>query len=535
MTHTQWISEDYMWMELYTEDEYKTYFDSITSWLEYYDANSLYPSQMIDKPIACGQMYYNNVDLRTSDFIINSMEKEAALDKPDVWSAALIKVNVTCPTDLLIPFLMRRDDKGRNEQNLLPIKELWYAGPELLEAIRLGYKITRVYAYYRFDKFEVLYKEFITYCYNQRKANPTGALNIMPKFCMNSASGKGAQHIIYESQSILIGDKEMYGERKATSTECKVIFTDNHCDEALACFLKETKSVTMTPFCLNATVWILAWSRVAMSKFTRLIDGYRSVTNCPIYGDTDSLFITNTTAATCPPGTFGKELGMFKNEMPTSKILRMMILAPKTYMKVFLGPKHLRDGKCGDYYEKDGTLREIPRLSYLAHPQGRRIKDCKRQPIEVKDEYEKMLQVTCKGIPHYSKPYRAQEEYLVSPLKQQEILDIAIKLNSRKETLDATAFKQVALKDRYHVFEEPGQPPRVYAAFTEETFFKVSQGKGSFTTVFGMMDRNLQQTNMEKMGIILDYNHRKLVAEPYWEKGKRIKNEDFITYPLGYQ
>ncbi len=460
------------------------------------------------------------------------MEKEAHTDLPGLWSSRLIQVDITCPKDLLIAFLMRRNEKGNNEQTLLDITRRWYAGPELMEAIRLGYKLTHVYNYYKFDYFEVLYATFIKVCYEERKKHPSGALNLMPKFSMNSVSGKGAQHTMAMACLVLIGN-EMYQHQKATLTHTRTISDDS--GEPLACFVEEKKEVDMTPYSLNTTVWILSWSRVAMSRFTRLIEGYRCLFNCPIYGDTDSLFIRKATADKAPKELFGKELGQFKNEMPDSKIIGMIVLAPKTYMKIVISPKVERDGKCGDYYEKNGTLRKVPRLSYLAHKDGRKKKGGKPIP----GEFELLIQVTCKGIPHYSKPYRANENYLVDEVKKAEILKVASRLTADQMSKSPKEIRQwdlVQLKDRYHVFTQPGKEPQVYAAFTIDTFRAVAEGKGCFTTVFGCMDRNLQQTSLDVMGITLDYNHRKLSAIPYWDKGGRLVNkEEFITYPLGYQ
>lgn len=491
---------------------------------------------MIDKPIACGPMrLVNDITLEEEREYIYQIELEAKSGKPGTWSSRLVQVDITCPTDLLIPFLMRRDEQGRNQQTLLPITRLWYAGPELVEACLLGYKITRIYAYYRFRYFEVLYQSFIEKNYKLREKHPSGAMNLLPKLKMNSASGKGAQRNILMISIILIG-AEMFAPRPVTVTETKTIFSNGFCDQPLACMVQCPQTVTTTPFCLNATVWILAWSRVHMSRFMREIDGYRNVERCPKYGDTDSLFITAATALCASAYFFGKKLGQFKNEMPSCKIIALYTLAPKTYMKVFLATKYQRDGKCGNDYEKDGTPRKQKRISYTSHPEGRRVKG-EKGPIELKGQYEKMLQVTCKGIPHYSKPYRAKGEYEVKGEKAQEVLDNLKGLEERrrdKKANEPRLFDHVHLRDRYHVYEEPGKEPRVFACFTEETFKAVLEKKASFTTVFGVMDRKLTGTNMEAIGIHLDYNSRKLSAEPYWDKGRREKGETFMTFPIGY-
>lgn len=526
MTHTSWMSEQLIDVELCLEEDLAALWPSITSYLCYYDANSLYPAQMIKQPIACGLMRKIMVDaLITSETIIERMNQETRLDKPGLWSSRLLQVDVTCPTDIYIPFLMRRDAKGNNEQHLLPILKQWYAGPELIEAILVGYTITKVYAFYTFTHYEPLYEQFIRTNYEARKKHPSGALNLLPKFKMNSLSGKGAQKALEEQEVIYIGEKEMYAPRTKNVTETRAIFANEYEDEVLACFAKEQRLVAMTPFCLNATVWILAWSRVHMSRFTRSIDGYRNPKHVPVYGDTDSLFITHETELKAPAGSFGKELGQFKNEMPFAKIVYVIVMAPKTTMKMFVATKYKRNGKPGPHP--------------TSHPEGRRIKDERGQPILLHGQYEYMCQVTCKGIPHYSKPYRCHEQYKVSHEKKMEITQVlsTITLRARfKPHKEKNYFDTVHLKDRYHVFEQPGKPPEVYSVFTPATFKLVAEGKASFTTVFGMMERNLQKTNMEKMGIRLDYNKRGLSVNPYWKKGKRqVDNSVFLTKPLGFQ
>ena len=539
-TCTQWISEQWLDVELCDkhEEEYTAIWDSITDYLCYYDANSLYPSQMINKPIACGRyMFCDNVDLMVSGLYIQQMEDEAHREQWSYWGSRLVQVDITCPTDLLIPFLMRRNKEGLNRQTLEPIEKMWYAGPEILEAILLGYRVTRIYAYYRFPYYEVLYAKFIETNYQLRKKHRNGAKNILPKNKMNSASGKGGQGVMFAMLIILIG-AEMFAPRPENTTEVKTIFADEFCDNPLACMVSCPQTPDTTPYCLNATVWILAWSRVHMSRFTRAINGYRSLEHVPIYGDTDSLFIRHSTVQQTPATWFGKELGQFKNEMPNNKIIHMIVEAPKTYMKEFLAVKHKRDGKCGDYYEKDGTLRQIPRISLLAHPEGRRIKDEFRDPIPIPGSYELMIQVTCKGIPHYSKPYRSHGEYELKGEKAQEVLDTMDQLKTRrrdKKSNDPHLFDHVHLRDRYHIFEQPGCPPRVFAAFTKDTFLMVHQQQASFTTVFGVMDRKLKGVNMEQVGIHLDYNSRQLAAEPFWNKGRRTRGEQFMTYPIGYK
>ncbi len=537
-TCIQWRSESYMDVELCdgNEEEYREIFENITDHVCYHDANSLYPAQMKKEKIACGPLTYYPIDEEESAVIIRMMKTESQQDEWGTWASRLVQVDVTCPTDLLVPFLMRRNEEGMNQQTLLPIEKRWYAGPELLEALLLGYTITRVHAYYHFRYFEPLYTSFITKQYALRKLHPVGALNILPKYKMNSASGKGGQKTKRQRTRILIGD-QMYMVRPESSTEVKTIFQDAHCDEPLACFVESIQDVETTPFCLNATVWILAWSRVHMSRFMRAVGGYRDLLKCPLYGDTDSLFLRHEAIRKTPAHFFGKELGQFKNEMPDCRVIRMLVLAPKTYMKVFLATKYQRDGKCGDYYEKDGTLREVPRHSLLAHPEGRRVKNERGLPIPLEGHYEKMLQVTCKGIPHYSKPYRADSQYEVAGTKALEVLGTMERLIQRrmdKKRNDTGIFDHVHLRDRYHVYTEPNQPPRVFAAFTEETFANVLEKKGCFTTVFGVMNRNLTSTNLESIGIHLDYNHRKLSAVPYWDKGRRTRGECFMTYPLGY-
>lgn len=188
-----------------------------------------------------------------------------------------------------------------------------------MEAVKVGYTITKVHAYYEFQYYESLFKKFVESAYNRRLQNPgNNAINITAKLMLNGYTGKNGQIGVRHMVRLLIGDDAMNSHNSEKTTT----IWNSRMDDRLGAFITEDVNLEYTPYALFISVWILSWSRVIMSRFTRKIDGYRNQENVPVYGDTDSLYIpVQALEGLDLSKEVGKQLGQMKDELPDAKII----------------------------------------------------------------------------------------------------------------------------------------------------------------------------------------------------------------------
>ena len=158
--------------------------------------------------------------------------------------------------------------------------------------------------------------------------------------------------------------------------------------------------------------------------------------------------------------------------------------------------------------------------------------------------------MTCKGIPHYSKPYLLEANYIVSEEEAKKMKKSLkfIQQRVKEPTKDKMFSQHVRLKDRYYIYkgiikktnsqgiEECINVEEVKACITFEDMLNVREGNGTVTCIYGAMQRSLlQHSDIERTGIALDYCKRGLSEKSWWDKGKRIciEGED-ISFPIGY-
>lgn len=478
----------------------KEIYDSILDDLKQYDANSLYPSQMFSQKFPCGNYYHvpSIIPEREQSFITDIME-ESKDPKLELWAARLIRVSMTPPSDIYIPFLMSRDLKNMNQQTLEPIVCKWYSGVEVLEAIRVGYKLTNIHEFYVFQSFEPLFQEFVRKVYTRRlearaEANKMGMkdggpIDVTMKGILNQNTGKHAQRIFHDRDKLIIGKGV---KESVIDSECKFIW-NNSGDKIHAIIKTEHQDYETTPFAMHITLWCLSYSRIFMSKFTDSFNGYRNPRYVPRYGDTDSLFLLRESVELIPESFFGDDLCQLKDEMPSCKIIGLIVLAPKTYMKLIL----------------------------LKNASG----------------YKLMTQLKCKGISHARDMYAYHGDYSVSREKYEHGLAILQFLESRK-SVEEHYPKPVQLKERLFISKFKSGEIQVTSRITWQQALANSRDECLITGISGTMVRCLGNVDcFEKMGIYLDYTQRCLSVENWWKKGKRITetNIETITKPLGFE
>lgn len=413
----------------------KQIYDEILDDMVYIDVNSLYPTVMAGKKYPCGKYNLITLDKDVSGpSTITSIENFMKLPQKDpvrlageeLWGARLIKVDIDCPNDIFIPFLMSRDPTGRKNgvdagdarQNLLPKIETWYSGAEIIEAVRLGYKIKKAHAYINFGENVELFTIYIHAIYEMKKAagpdpkDPNSGIRdpaayATAKSLMNALSGKFGQKT-HETTKIHVRESDYDEEQDCWGDPGKPIIavfsclTEDGKQNGHFVHLKNTQ--TYSNFPIQLSVQILGNSRVYMSQLCDAFNGYRDPKMAPIYGDTDSLIVPRKAYTALEQskekegGWIGNELGQLKNEFPGKKIIGVIILAPKTYMIIFMDEK----------------------------------------------TYQIQCKMKCKGIPHYTEIYNpfAAAEFTPDETARMEIDLIAHWLRKEDIPVPNVIFKQ---------------------------------------------------------------------------------------------
>ncbi len=530
--------------------------------LGYHDINSLYPSQMYGNLFPCGAPTKHYISSKlASDCIIRQMEKESKMieekgklvlesssciseyqekmnekgikkliykvDGEMKWKYRLLKVDITCPKNLYVAFLMDRDKKTKkNIQNLEDKIGIWHTGAELLEAITLGYKITAVYEYYVWPKVAPLFQKFIEFT-NFRKScaekdTPDYEVN---KLLANALSGKHGQKTQPHRLRLLIGD-EITHEHLTQSNQQNIYSDDG---STLAVCVETPVDADRTPFALINSVFILSYARVWVSRFMRACksergNAYTDPEIAPIEGDTDSLVQPRQAFINVDPIWFGKSLGQMKDEMPGEFILYQANIAPKTKIKIYLtqitpeGPKN-KDNQC---LEKVTIVRGFFKSKGIPHP--REIYD----PFHRKD----LLNPYQNNQPYY--------DFNCIPDEVQEMIRIKKFLAERETTKQHYNGTINIGKPMFNIQNKTGnQEFRTH--LTCDDIENAIKGNNDILCLFGGMIRNLKNApHVDDMGIFPDYVRRSVKSQNWWEDGKnRIIDPDTfpygITYPIGFE
>jgi DNA polymerase type B, organellar and viral len=511
---------------------------------KYYDINSLYPSQMFGNLYPCGECYLvERIGDRLNEFIIQEIFKEVEIDKaghyemkiakypnpkkdgkeeevnkliyvrdqPMKWIYRLLKVDLDCPKDIYIPFVMHRDPKTkRNVQNLENKREHWITGGELIEAIIIGYKLIKVHKYWAWDDVKDIFSEYIEYT-NKKKslAERESAAYNFAKIMANALYGKHGQDVIQSSTILLIGD-EMETEKIIKHNQ-KNIYNEEGFH--IAAMLEQEKEQEYTNFSFHFSSFIVANARVWMSRYTRMIDGYRNINHVPIEGDTDSLVIPKVAIDALKARDLnlynlwhGPHLAQMKDEMPKDVLLGQVNIAPKTKFKVYL-----------TQMVKDGLKKTVCRGFFKS-----------------------------KGIQHTREPYDPFLKYDVSEMKKFEVLLILDFLRARssstnKETkkfrLEDVTFKEPFFvryeKDSEGNNIEEHDKIKVTDRLNWDDLVGIVTGKYNIVSIFAGMVRNLKDIhNVDDMGIFPDYIQRSVSVNNWWENGKN-RMIDPTTWPYG--
>lgn len=382
------------WISL---QDLSTPYDQLEDYCIMLDCNSLYPTAMSRYLYMKGhyRIYdYEALLYRHRDFYIPGADPANPLHWPSCLYYSIFCVDVTCPKDILTPFLPSRDASGAIVYTLDDKVGEIYFGFELLHAIRfLGYQVLRVAREWRWSspasKAVPIFKRMVDTNYSIRKEYPSGtAQNTMAKILMNGTYGKTVQRP-RNRQTAFIPVEEGEELDLRMKKDKEVVVSEVVSDLGLTGWLvtsEKGESKLGHPTYLGAS--ILAHSRVIMSEALLSTGGYRNPLFAFHYTDTDSLVFHRRAVERLPPELLGNELGQFKNDLPMeARILRAIYLAPKTYILIF-----------------------------------------KRSDNEV---YAK---VRCKGIPHVGSPIHIPSPYNLDAPHNRELEEMVQKIDENRAT-----------------------------------------------------------------------------------------------------
>lgn len=555
--------------------------ENLKDWGVHLDVNSLYPSAMIKQKYPCGNYQIRDLDEEESKRKINPLEQLAQTPKghakynaykklKDYWQCIAVLVDIECPKDLLVPFLMSRDPAGRKgdwddlenihlrqdlgkcQQNLLTKEKTWYTGVEIFEAYRIGgYKIKRIYKIIEWEFQEVLFKKFIEVNYNYKKNAKTEAEKVGPKNNMNRLSGKLGQKMKKVNTTVLNlrnyspNDKK-WNQFEETPEKIRIPLNADR-GESLA-FLDYLNQEDYSPFPVQLSAFILAKSKQIMSKIMRELNGYRIENRAPFYGDTDSIIIPYSTFKDLPAKWIGKELKQLKDELEGMKVLALLTIAPKTYMEVFYNPKTQK-------IECKMKSKGIPHEKEAYDPFN--IADEFTQSEETQFRNELILLWT-RDKPVKNVQLKYYRFLAISPenAKKREETIRTLKLRIRifqqiakeEEDTDSNTLREAIVEEYekaeeilYQILDES----YVFKKLTPKLIKKLLKGVILIEAVFGQFRRNVvTETFTENIGIIPDYSVRSIVGKDgiWWDKGFRSfrdpchpPEDSEISYPVGHQ
>jgi hypothetical protein len=171
--------------------------------------------------------------------------------------------------------------------------------------------------------------------FSKKKASQKGTADYqIYKLLMNALSGKMGQQVIMVISAIIVGANMT--EEVDTLTSWRPLF--NQFDSVIGHIVEMEKPDAQPSHCVYIAAFILAYSRILMSKALYRMNGYYNENNCFYYTDTDSYILPREAVPLIGKDLLGEDLGQFSDELDGGKIVAGVFLAPKTYCIVYVKP-----------------------------------------------------------------------------------------------------------------------------------------------------------------------------------------------------
>lgn len=469
----------------------KEFYDSIEHYAVYGDVNSLYPAVMVNRKYPLGKAVHTVVQEFENSTWVKSLYENSD-ESGAIWERTAAKISAICPGDLMIAFLMEKEENGIIKQTLNPKIGQWYTGPELKEAIKLGYKITHIHEVYQWPECKEIFNDFIQLAYKRKSEAPNNTpIYTTNKRIMNDLSGKMAQMSILQKTLIISNEEDM---NKLLEKNKKAVHhltaIQNTSGDDIAYMVKQDIEKEYSDYPIQLSAFILGWSKVLMSKLIRKMGIERDEDMAIIYGDTDSYIMDSRCWDRMPEkykSTATRELGKMKLEI-NGKIVKVMCMAPKTYMLIYV------DGKT----------------------------------------YEVKAKMACKGIPHIKDEYPAF-------VHAENIGNASAR--SKRDDSEKSADIQMSIGGKAYEFkyqnENGEEEVKILSRIPCDLFEKLTGGEAEMYCHFGTMKRTFEYDHVENINIENVTTKRQLGKTKWWQSGRRIITEEtkkgFKTaYPPGH-
>jgi DNA polymerase elongation subunit (family B) len=310
------------------KDIYKTMDD----WIFNADVTSLYPTAMVNFEYPVGH----------SKWVSESMVDVNNLQ------CGIYDVEIETNKNLIVPILPTKMGNGGISWDLYDRRGV-YTSTDLQNALKFGYKITKVHKGLVWEKTANIFNEYIQKCYKIKSENEDNpVLRQVGKILMNALYGKMLERARFEENKFCNNINDVYlFTRDFDTTDIQFIK-----DKVVMIGIPKDKSISDDRVRKPSQVgtFILSFSRRIMLNAMTAI--------CPTldkhfftYTDTDSLHIH---ASTLPglkeKGWLEKGLGNLSDDAKGGKIFREINLAPKLYMYLCLMP----DGKIKNVMKSKG-------------------------------------------------------------------------------------------------------------------------------------------------------------------------------------
>lgn len=474
-------------------------YDKIEDYLIYADVNSLYPKAQVMEKYAVGAWSYFEPKEEDQPLFCSKIN---LLVNEDWIKRCMFKVNVRCPKDLITSFLMERDDKTKLiVHNLNNKVEQWYWGTELIEAVILGYAITRVHEVKQFPQRVDLFTNYVNICWQGRKNNPRPSQkNEAFKFALNGLTGKFGQKS-NETNSVIMNANIQPTKRNEKEFELLlsrvVDFTPMFSKDGVNCaMMMELDNENKDPnYPIYISAQILANSRVHMSRIMRACNAYLDPLRAIYYTDTDSLIMPIRNLEDLVKGNYiGKELGQ---------------------MKCDLSPTFFNNQFAKILYAIFGATKGPYSIVYLN-----------------RGESKLMEVVKMKGVPHTSKPFSHDLTFLnldILPKEKERLDDIMRWVEEPfKFSLPTDLVKQ-----RFYFYKTKGNVffvKHINCTLIKQILLKA----GELFCFYGGMKRRYYDISITPTII-----RRMLCKTNWWAEGKRIFKDGQIgftnlSFPPGY-
>lgn len=464
-------------------------FDEIKDYLIMIDCNSLYPTAQVGFDYNCGSFYVlENLDTPER---LNSLA-----NNKDMYMS-LYDVALTCPKDLITPFVMHRDEKGIIVADLLDKKSVKIWGVELEEAILLGYRVTKVNKQMSFTRRKSLFEEYVNICWQGRKNNPKPSLlNLAYKMAMNILTGKFGQKTLDYTYFIHLVNR--ISGATPDMLERIVDWQSIDTDNLTALFMKIKDNDSDPKFPIHLSAQILAHARVLMSQCMRACNAYLDPSCAMYYTDTDSLVLPSKCAQILiAKGIIGEDLGQFSDDLEYAEGDRTTIRFAKILKCIFGAPK----GPYSIVYTKGSLL------------------------------YEK---IRIKGIPHTNAAIPHTDIIEKETLSAERIAWLFEYL----ENPEITRIPSFMIGTRlYYLEDDEGYLFSEYINYEIIHELLYGDGKKKLYCFFGSMSKGIISKKGKLCAVEPKIITRGVLETSWWSKGKREFNPELhptLSFPIGY-